>query len=258
MRSGAKTHRSGHSRVVGGRIFLLAVVSGALVLTGCDQVTGAFEVQEVKARTAEDNIELFLTYQEALVGKDSDAVVEVFGNPKGIFQKRTGKVWMYSRWRVEFDANDLVTRMERDVASTGSGGAVASHSMALAAKPPAKPAARPRPAPTAGGVTKVSNGGQPVDLNSLMPAGKITVVDFYADWCGPCRSIAPHLEKLAKENPNVALVKVDIVKWGTPVTRQHNIKSVPNIRVFDRNKRPMGQPTSSFSQVQSFIQKAGG
>jgi thiol-disulfide isomerase/thioredoxin len=230
------------------------VVLSALAMTGCDQLTGVLQVREVQARTGEDSIDLFLTYQEALIGKDPDSVVEVFGKPKGIFERRSSTVWMYSRWCVEFDANHQVVRMERDIASTGSGRAAASDSMALAAKP-----APPVQAPAgSGGVTKVSNGGQSVDLNSLMPAGKITVVDFYADWCGPCRSIAPHLEKLAKENPNVVLVKVDIVKWGTPVTKQHNINSVPNIRVFDRNRRPMGQPTSSLSQVQSYIEKAGG
>ena len=96
-----------------------------------------------------------------------------------------------------------------------------------------------------------------VDLNSLMPAGKITVVDFYADWCGPCRQISPHLEKLVSENSDVVLVKVDIVKWGTPVTEQHDINSVPNIRVFDRNRKPIGNPTSSLSAVKSYLSKAG-
>lgn len=241
-------NRGWHSRT----LVLLGLTSLVLIVTGCDQLS-RFGVTQVEAKTGEDSIEAFLTYQDVLIGKHSDAVVEVFGKPKGIFEKRQGTVWMYSRWRVEFDTSDNVVRMERDVASTGSGGSAGSQSMALAARP------KPTPARVvaSGGITKVSNGGQPVDLKSLMPAGKITVVDFYADWCGPCRKVAPHLEKLASENLDVVLVKVDIVKWGTPVTEQYDINSVPNMRVYDRSQKQVGKATSSFSQIQSYVEKAG-
>jgi len=250
----AKAFRWDRFTFTSGSFLPLALAVGALALTGCDQLSGLFGATQVEAKTAEDSIEVFLTYQDALIGKDSAAVTEVFGKPKGIFERKKGKVWMYSRWLVEFDARDRVVRMERDVVATGSGVGAASPSMAL----PAKTAPTPRPVTSAGGIIRVSNGGQPVDLNSLMPKGRITVVDFYADWCGPCRSIAPHLEKLARENPEVALVKVDIVKWGTPVTKQHAINSVPNIRVFDRSGKQVGQSTPSFSKVKSYVEKAGG
>jgi len=132
--------------------------------------------------------------------------------------------------------------------------------MALATRPAAQPGHKTQAVDpvTAGGIVKVSQGGEAVDLTSLMPAGKITVVDFYADWCGPCRSIAPPLEELAKGNADVVVVKVDIVKWGTPVTKHYGINSVPNIRVFDRDQKQVGQPTSNFSKIKSYVEKAGG
>ncbi|MFT4689434.1 MAG: thiol-disulfide isomerase/thioredoxin [Limisphaerales bacterium] len=101
-----------------------------------------------------------------------------------------------------------------------------------------------------------SQGGAEVDVKSLMPAGKITIVDFYADWCGPCRKISPQLESIAKENPDVVLRKVDIVRWGTPVTAQYKIRSVPNIRVYGMDKQQIGESTHDLGIVQTYIAQA--
>jgi thiol-disulfide isomerase/thioredoxin len=250
--SDTEPQRDTRRRFQGRHLLVLALALAALAHTGCDQMSGLLGAKPVEARTAQDGIDVFLTYQDALIGSSSEKVVEVFGKPKGIFERQSGKVWMYSRWCVEFNSQDEVVRMERDVAASGSGG-TRTQSMALAAKPGV-----PAASPSGAGIVKVSQGGQAVDLRSLLPAGKVAIVDFYADWCGPCRSIAPHLETLARENPKVVLVKIDIVKWGTPVTQQYDINSVPNIRVFDPNGKPVGQPTSNFSKVQSYVKKAGG
>lgn len=39
--------------------------------------------------------------------------------------------------------------------------------------------------------------------------GKLVVVDFYGDWCGPCRMIAPFVEELSKKYPDVVFLKVN-------------------------------------------------
>lgn len=75
--------------------------------------------------------------------------------------------------------------------------------------------------------------GEEVRLESHLVAGKFTLVDFYADWCGPCKQLEPALEQLLKEQGHqVALLKVDIVDWNTPVVRQHGIRFVPHLRLF--------------------------
>ena len=61
---------------------------------------------------------------------------------------------------------------------------------------------------------------------------QLVVVDFWATWCGPCRSMAPHLETLANEyDGKVRIVKVDVDRnQKTAVT--YGIQSLPTLLVF--------------------------
>jgi thioredoxin 1 len=90
--------------------------------------------------------------------------------------------------------------------------------------------------------------GQRVDIEKALAPGKVTLVDFYADWCGPCRRISPYLEKVAKEDPEVVLRKVDIVKWGTAVCQQHGIQSVPQVWVFNKQGKLVGKVMGASNQ----------
>ena len=100
------------------------------------------------------------------------------------------------------------------------------------------------------------DGGKLVNLQDVLVPGKITLIDFYADWCVPCKKISSYLERLAKKDPDVFLRKIDIVKWGTPVTMQYGIRGIPDIRVFDRNGRMLGKPTFNFNEILSYIGRA--
>ena len=64
---------------------------------------------------------------------------------------------------------------------------------------------------------EVLSHGQTVDVNQHLAAGNITVVEFYADWCGPCRKVAPLLEQMARKDPEIAVRKIDIVNWQSAV-----------------------------------------
>jgi thioredoxin 1 len=64
-------------------------------------------------------------------------------------------------------------------------------------------------------------------LNSNVPV----LVDFYADWCGPCQRLAPILENLAAETPNARIVKVN-VDQNPNLAAQYGISAIPSLMVF--------------------------
>lgn len=64
----------------------------------------------------------------------------------------------------------------------------------------------------------------------------VTLVDFYADWCGPCRMIAPIVEELSDEMDGIAkIAKVDIEK-AQNVTGSFGVTSIPTIILFKDGK----------------------
>ena len=134
--------------------------------------------------------------------------------------------------------------------------AIASAHSAQAAVNQATTAAAGRGQP----VEVISHGSQ-VDLNQHLALGSVTVVDFYADWCGPCRQLSPRLEQMARSDPEIALRKIDIVNWRTAVAQQFNIHSIPQVKVYDRTGRLVGTVVGvDFDKVKSFVAqaKAGG
>jgi thiol-disulfide isomerase/thioredoxin len=82
-------------------------------------------------------------------------------------------------------------------------------------------------------VEVISHGAQ-VDIARHLALGNVTVVDFYADWCGPCKQLSPSLEQMAQTDPQIALRKIDIVNWNTVVVKQYNIRSIPQVNVYNR------------------------
>ena len=59
---------------------------------------------------------------------------------------------------------------------------------------------------------KVSEVTSILEFNRLVGSSKLTVVDFYATWCGPCKAIAPEIERMSTTFSHVQFIKVDVDK----------------------------------------------
>ena len=65
---------------------------------------------------------------------------------------------------------------------------------------------------------------------------KPVLVDFHAEWCGPCKMMAPELKKFAQNNKEaVRVLKVDIDK-NQPTASHYNIQGVPTLILFKNGK----------------------
>jgi thiol-disulfide isomerase/thioredoxin len=75
---------------------------------------------------------------------------------------------------------------------------------------------------------------QRLDLKTVLASGKVTVVDFTATWCRPCREVDTHLRGILAADAGVAYRKVDIGDWDTAVVEQHlaDVPALPYVVVF--------------------------
>jgi thioredoxin 1 len=99
--------------------------------------------------------------------------------------------------------------------------------------------------------------GAPVDINRHLALGNVTVVDFYADWCAPCRELSPSLEQMASTDPEIALRKIDIVNGNTAVARQYNVRAIPQVNVYNRGGRLVGTVVGAdIEEVRRYVAQA--
>ena len=69
------------------------------------------------------------------------------------------------------------------------------------------------------------------DFKELINSNELIVVDFYADWCGPCRMLSPNIEKLSEEYKNIKFAKVNVDDC-LELAQELGITSIPAVFFF--------------------------
>jgi thioredoxin 1 len=89
-------------------------------------------------------------------------------------------------------------------------------------------------------------------VKELQSQGNKVLVDYWAKWCGPCKSLIPRLESFEAQYPNVKFVKVDVDE-NMDASLDLGIRSVPTVMIFDGEKlvnRSQGvQPESFYKDI---------
>jgi len=70
-------------------------------------------------------------------------------------------------------------------------------------------------------------------FDEAIKSEKLTIVDFWANWCGPCRMLKPILHKIADENKEIQLLTVDVdLEENRDLTLEYEINSIPHVYFF--------------------------
>ena len=73
------------------------------------------------------------------------------------------------------------------------------------------------------------------DLENVKNSGKIILLDFYADWCGPCRMLSPVVDEFAEENPDFVVGKINVDK-EPELSEEFGVSSIPMLVVMKDGK----------------------
>ena len=84
------------------------------------------------------------------------------------------------------------------------------------------------------------------NFNDIIKSNQLTLVDFYATWCGPCKMMHPVLEQLKDEfGDNIRILKIDVDK-NEDVSAAYRIQSVPTLMLF-RNGQVLWRQSGAMS-----------
>ena len=119
----------------------------------------------------------------------------------------------------------------------------------------------PKAPPKGADIAEIASEG--ADLPSLEPhrvKGKVTVFDFYAAWCPPCRKVDEHLYPLLASRNDVAIRKINVASWDTPIAERwlESVPELPYLVIYDKSGRKVSAIAGAkLSDIDRAIAEAG-
>lgn len=106
--------------------------------------------------------------------------------------------------------------------------------------------------------------GAEIAVEEFLQKGKTNIVDFYSEYCPPCRKMSPLLVRLAKKRPGLAVIKLDInrqgvkgIDWGSPLARQYGLNAIPYFLIYDGEGNLLQEGQEATMQVVALLAQAG-
>jgi thioredoxin 1 len=95
------------------------------------------------------------------------------------------------------------------------------------------------------------------NFESTITENEFVIIDFWAPWCGPCRSFAPTYEKVSEDHENIVFAKVN-TEEEQELAMHFQVRSIPTLMIFRDNiiifSQPGALPESAFRELMT---KAG-
>ena len=105
----------------------------------------------------------------------------------------------------------------------------------------------------------ISRRGEDVDLRAHLVPGKITVFDFFAIWCGPCKDIDRALIAMMRKYHDIAVRKLNVIDWRRPIAKRYlsRVPALPYLIVYSPSgKRIAAISGRKLDRLRAAIQRA--
>jgi thiol-disulfide isomerase/thioredoxin len=99
------------------------------------------------------------------------------------------------------------------------------------------------PLPPTADLVELSKQGEDVpSLDAYAAKGKVTLFDFYAVWCAPCRKVDAHVFPLLGQRADLAVRKLNVVSWETPLAARYlkDVPGLPYVIVYGKDGKRVG------------------
>ncbi len=94
------------------------------------------------------------------------------------------------------------------------------------------------------------------NFNETIDNNDLIIIDFWAEWCGPCKSFAPTFETVSERYPNVVFGKIN-TEEQMDLAQAFQIRSIPTLMVFREQVQLLAQPGAlPAQQFEDLVQKA--